>query len=149
MDAKEFRRKLKSGKINIDGGNRRVSGATKVIVEGVRYDSKLEAYFAGLLKQFKIPHEIKRKYILVEGFYFQGKKIRDITWTPDFYIPALNMIIDTKGHHTDVFKLKLKLMKKMMTDQSLQLDFRFPKTKKQAMQTILELKSLLQHGNTT
>ena len=88
--------------------------ATKTSVDGIKMDSKLEAYFYKSIK----PHiqEGKAtwkppKVILQKGYTdWNGKKVRAIGWDPDCLFPG-RAYVDPKGHATPSFKLRLKLYK--------------------------------------
>ena len=66
------------------------------------------------LSFFKVPQENKLKaeyepikFELVPSFQFKDKKIRPMTYTPDFV--GNNFIIEAKGRPNDVFPYKWKL----------------------------------------
>ncbi len=117
--------------------NKKIVGATKCSADGFIFDSKLELFMYRLLKRYKVDFELKRKFIVQEGFVLEGKKVRAITWSPDFLIG--NLIIDTKGHATEPFKLRLKLFKKMMEDRGEKYEFLFPSEQSQCHEIVLEL----------
>ncbi len=78
------------------------------------YDSKLEAFMAGLLKMHKINFKEKEKFILQASFKYGKESIREIAMYPDFCVyddNILKAIIDTKGMSTPDWKLKLKMLK--------------------------------------
>ena len=91
--------------------------------EGFRFDSKkeLKRYLelkmlekAGKIKDLKL----QPVFLLQEGFYYQGKAIRQITYRADFeYIENGKRVVeDVKGFKTDVYKLKKKLFLKKYPD---------------------------------
>jgi len=87
--------------------NKKIKGATKCEWKGIKFDSHLEMYFYIYLTDLKIPFIHQSKYLLQEGFKFNGKSIRPITWTPDFDFGTF--IIDTKGHPTQQVQLRIKM----------------------------------------
>lgn len=94
--------------------NAKVKNATKSIVDGVRFDSKLEKYLYDLLKGAQIDFEFQKVYILQDKFRYGTEAVRAITLTVDFLIPSKNMIIDSKGYANDVSPLKYKLLKNLL-----------------------------------
>lgn len=91
--------------------NKKILNATKTIIDGITFDSKLEAFMYGLLKTFKIPFEMKKEFQVQEPFVYNGDKIRAITIIPDFWLPEYNLLIDTKGNQTPDNKIKIKMLK--------------------------------------
>lgn len=91
--------------------NKKVKNATKIIVDGVKFDSQLEYYMYRLLRGAGIDFELKKIYILQVKFKYNGEAIRAIKIIVDFYLNPFNMVIDTKGFSTDVSKLKYKMLK--------------------------------------
>ena len=91
----------------------------KVIVDGIKFDSKKEAKRynelkilkkAGLIKELELQKvfELQPKYT-----NNKGEHIRSITYKADFFYYDKNLekyiVEDTKGYRTDVYKLKKKL----------------------------------------
>lgn len=92
-------------------GNKKVKNATKIVVDGVKFDSHLEYYMYKLLRGAGIDFELKKTYILQVKFKYNGEAIRAIKIIVDFYLESFNMVVDTKGFSTDVSKLKYKMLK--------------------------------------
>lgn len=129
----------------MESGNRRVRNATKVVIGEIKFDSKLESYMYGLLEDYGIDFEFQRIFELQSKFRYQGDAIRAITWKADFWVPALNMVIDAKGYPNDIFPLKLKMFKHAIHLGKYNVDhIRLPSTKKECFSLIIEIKSLLQ-----
>ena len=91
---------------------------TKVIYNGIKFDSKKErARFitlkqlekAGIIKEL----ELQKKFELQPSYKKNGKTIRAINYYADFYyydiIKGKYIVEDTKGMKTEVYKLKKKL----------------------------------------
>ena len=91
---------------------------TKVIYDGIKFDSKKErARFitlkqlekAGIIKEL----ELQKKFELQPSYKKNGKTIRAINYYADFYyydiIKGKYIVEDTKGMKTEVYKLKKKL----------------------------------------
>lgn len=88
-------------------------GNVKVVIDGIKFDSKLEAKRYGELK-------LLEKMGLIESFELQKRYplevngIKICTYVCDFVVNYPNgkrVIEDTKGVLTPDFKLKMKLMK--------------------------------------
>lgn len=93
---------------------------------GITFDSKREAsrYFLlkGLEDVGKINSlELQPVYVLQEGFIYNGKKVRPITYRADFrYIVSETgeeIVEDVKGVKTDVYRIKKKLFLKRYGDK--------------------------------
>ena len=88
--------------------NQKIKNATVTTVDNIEFKSKLEAYTYQKLKEANIKVEYEpTKYELLPAFIFNNKKIRPITYTPDFI--GKHFIIECKGYPNDAFPLKLKL----------------------------------------
>ena len=93
--------------------------AKKVEVDGIKFDSKVEAeYYLHLNEQVDKGEiqgfERQVKMTLQDSFYLEGVKgkIRAITYVIDFKITEKDgsiTYIDVKGIETDVFKMKRKM----------------------------------------
>lgn len=93
------------------GANQKVRNATKSVVDGVKFDSNLEKTMYDLLRAAKINFEFQKAIVIQPKFKYGGAVIRDIRIVVDFFLTDRNIIIDTKGHATDISKLKYKLLK--------------------------------------
>lgn len=88
--------------------NKKVRNATPNIYDGIKFKSKLETYVYKQLKAHNLKAEYEPiKFELVPSFTFCGKKIRPITYTPDFV--GDNFIIEAKGRPNETFPIKWKL----------------------------------------
>jgi hypothetical protein len=94
-------------------------GNKKKIVDGVKFDSQLEAYCYNMLNIFKIDFEFQKTIVLIEKFRFEGKGIRETTAIVDFVIKhnGETIYLDTKGFATEVSKIKYKMLKFKLKDQ--------------------------------
>lgn len=95
--------------------------AKKTIVDGIIFDSKKEAARYSYLKNLELVGKIDRlelqpRFVLMEGFRYEGKAIRKIEYVADFLYRDLStyelVVEDVKGVKTDVYKLKKKLFLK-------------------------------------
>lgn len=91
-------------------------GAQKTTVNGITFDSKKESERyasllllerAGVISNLKL----QPRFLLQEGFVYQGHKERKIEYVADFQYEKNGEVIveDVKGMKTDVYKLKRKL----------------------------------------
>lgn len=125
--------------------NKKIKNAKKDFYDNIQFKSHLEVVIYKTLKEFGFEplYEFK-KFIIWEGyrpnvlffnritkkknkitkknnisFQLCNQKVRDITYTPDFYmiVDKLHVIIETKGHENDVFPLKRKLFRKYLEKQ--------------------------------
>ena len=138
--------------------NKKVQNATAKVYKGIKFRSKLELFTYMKLEDagIKSLYE-KKKYILLQGFHYEAecyepdkrkgyvdntKKVRDITYTPDFVDPNGKWIIEVKGYANDVFPIKWKMFKNHL----MQLDdppvLYLPKNQGQVLQTIELIKNL-------
>ena len=96
-------------------------GNKKTVVDGIKFDSKLEAEYYQLLKFKKAQGHIQDfklqpRYTLQETFKRDGKTYRSITYVADFEIMQNDgsvVVVDCKGVMTDVFKIKAKIFTKL------------------------------------
>ena len=105
----------------------------KVIVDGIKFASGLEAYMYKALKAAKIKADYeKRTFEIFEGFDFTNesyerqangkgsmvnrgnKKVLSIKYTPDF--EGKDFIIECKGRPNDTFPLRWKMFKKYVRE---------------------------------
>lgn len=88
-------------------------GNTKVIIEGVKFDSKLEAFLYKILKDNGMDFDFQVNIELVPKFRFQYENIRALNMRVDFLLRhnGRDIYIDTKGFATSEAKIKYKLLK--------------------------------------
>ena len=91
--------------------------------EEVKFDSQAEAFRFDHLKLMLMAGKIEEltlqpKYVIMEGYKRNGRKIRDITYSPDFKYTKDGEVImeDVKGALTEVYKMKKKLFLKIHGD---------------------------------
>ncbi len=111
--------------------------------DGVKFDSKLEHHFYNLLKDNNIPFEFQKKILLQSSFRYDGEAIREIAMFIDFAIVINDNVIalvDTKGMVMPDWKLKLKLLKKILHDTNKSVPIYTPHNQKQCAETIIYLK---------
>lgn len=76
----------------------------------IKFKSKLETYTYKKLKEANIDVEYeKHRYELLPAFTFNSKKVRAITYLPDFV--GKDFIIECKGYPNDAWPIREKLMK--------------------------------------
>lgn len=90
--------------------------SAKTDIDGIRFDSKKEAEFYAELKLREKAGEISHlrlqpRYLLQEGFKYEGKQYRKIEYVADFeYIEnGVTVVVDVKGFRTAVYMIKKKL----------------------------------------
>lgn len=111
--------------------NRRVKGATPLVVDNISFKSKIEAsVYKHLLQAGFSPVYEGMKFTIWSGFRptvpfytrvrqsnkLNMKKTIDITYTPDFTFMYKNklIIIEVKGLQNDVFPYKFKMFRGML-----------------------------------
>lgn len=114
--------------------NKKVVNATPTAFDGVKFKSQLEKRcYKELVDSGLDFHYELDKIILWEGVKLDtaeswnsigrlivkdNKKLRDITYTPDFKILHKNYIIyvDVKGHPNDIYPIKKKMFLKVLEE---------------------------------
>lgn len=128
----------------LKGGNRKVKNARKAEVEGVIFDSQLEAHLFSGLKKTGIPFETQKSFELQPAFRYHGAAIRPIYIVVDFWIPSLNLLVDTKGFSTEKATMKWKMLKYILVKEAQgnpEPEIRLPKNKRECDSLVLELLS--------
>ena len=88
----------------------KVKNATAVDEYGIHFRSKLELYTYEAFMNAGIPVKYEPKHFtLIPKFEYLGKKIRAITYLPDFI--GKNFVVECKGFIRDSFRLRYKLFK--------------------------------------
>jgi hypothetical protein len=104
-------------------------GAIKTEVNGIVFDSKIEAKHYVQLQEQKESGAIKDlelqpKFLLQPGFKKNGKTFRAIHYIADFKVinhDGSIEIIDVKGMETDTFKIKRKMFEDKFPELSLSI----------------------------
>lgn len=119
MSAEDYRKLMASGEVPQNGQPQNKMHNIKTTVDGITFDSKLEARRYGELRAMLRAGEIEdlRMHPTFEvqmGFTdLRGVRNRAIHYEADFYYieTATGRVVveDTKGYETDVFALKRKL----------------------------------------
>lgn len=118
----------------------RVKNATPNIVDGIKFRSKLESYTYKKLKEANIYANYEQhRYELLPAFDFSGKKIRAITYLPDFV--GHDFIIECKGFPNEAWPLREKLFKHYMNRFLPNHRFYLVHTQKEVDAMIDELKT--------
>jgi len=89
--------------------------ATKIVYNGVEYDSRREAQFAKQLTENGIKFDSQVEVELMESIVVNMEKIRPIHIVVDFLV-AGEYFVDVKGIEMEVFKIKWKLLKNKLRD---------------------------------
>lgn len=141
--------------------NKKVRNATLCEYDGIKFKSKLELFCYRKLKEIVLdPGYESWKEVLMDGFYpelttiyepngdkdlvLNGKKVRDITYTPDFFfeINGKAVFIDTKGRANDAYPLKKKMFLKNNERSNIPVFFFEPHNQRQVLQCIEIIKNL-------
>jgi len=88
--------------------------AQKTVVDGITFDSKLESFMYGRLKQLSIPFDFQFEVELQPAFREpKGTAVRRMYMKIDFVIRVNGVayFVDTKGFATPDAKLKYKMLK--------------------------------------
>ena len=127
--------------------------AKKVEYDGIKFQSGLEKYMYMALKKAKIKcrYEVE-SYELIPGFMFKNKsyerqsngkggytergnkKIRPITYTPDFTGPGF--IIECKGRANESFPIRWKLFKRYVAENMPGVRLYKPQNQKECDETV-------------
>lgn len=81
----------------------------KTTIDSIEFDSLLEGYCYKCMKNEGFIFEIKKEFEILPKFTYHGQPIRKMVWTPDFYLPTINTIVETKGRANESFPLRLKI----------------------------------------
>lgn len=116
-------------------------GNTKIIVEGVKFDSKLEAYLYKILNQEGMDFDFQVVIELIPKFRFQYENIRALAMRVDFLLRynGRDIYIDTKGFATAEAKIKYKFLKYKFKDEP-NVNIVWLKTQKEVNSYISKLK---------
>ena len=93
--------------------------AEKNVVDGIKFDSRVESDYYLYLKSLGKEFTLQPKYLLQEKFINnQGENIRPIYYIADFAYD--DIVVDIKGMPTQAAKLKRKLFMKKYPNLKLQ-----------------------------
>ena len=121
--------------------NKKIKNATPIEADGIKFRSKLELYTYKKLKEANIVTEYEQhKYELLPAFIFHGKKIRAITYLPDFV--GKGFVIECKGYANDSFPLRKKLFEFWLSVHEPETQYHVVRTQKEVDQLVETLKSL-------
>jgi len=115
----------------------------KTVIDGITFDSRLESCCYTELRDAGMKFEMQVPYEIIPPFIYKGKKIRPMKWTPDFYIPSLNILIETKGMANESFPLRLKMFMYMFTDGGNEPEVVILKNQKEIKEYVAKLKPKL------
>ena len=90
--------------------NKKVRNATPTEYDGIKFRSKLEVYTYKKLRESNIYTKYEQnRYEIIPAFTFMGKKIRAMTYLPDFV--GEDYILECKGYPNDAWPLREKIFK--------------------------------------
>jgi hypothetical protein len=99
--------------------------AQKQELDGYTFDSRAEARRYQELRVLEQAGEIygldvHPSYLVMEGFYYRGERVRAITYVADFSYTeretGRRVVEDVKGVRTQVYRIKVKLLKSRCPD---------------------------------
>lgn len=121
--------------------NKKVKNAQPNIYNGIKFRSKLETYTYKKLEEAKIYNEYEQnRFELIPAFTFLGKKIRAMTYLPDFV--GKTFIIECKGFPNDAWPLREKLFKYKLYLTNDQRQFFIVHSQKEVDECIKQIKEL-------
>lgn len=121
--------------------NKKVRNATKIEFDGIKFRSKLEMYTYKKLKEANIFTEYEQhRYELLPAFVFHGKKVRAMTYLPDFV--GKGFVIECKGFANDAFPLRKKLFEFWLSNNAPNMEYYIVRTQKEVDAMIDELKTI-------
>lgn len=124
-----------------DSPNKKVRNATKTVIDGIAFKSKLEAYCYEQLAKAGIKAEYEsQRFTLLHSFKFKGETVRAMTYTPDFV--GEEFIIECKGFANDSFPLRWKLFKYYLYMNKLNTDLYMPKNRKEVDEVVAQIVKL-------
>lgn len=89
----------------------KMKAAIKTEVDGIQFDSRLEAYLYTLLRGSGLVFEMQKEYLLQQGFKYNGDAVRPVKIVVDFFIQSKNILIDSKGFQFRDGVIKYKMLK--------------------------------------
>lgn len=116
--------------------------ATKIVIDGIQFDSVLESKFYARLKQLRIPFDFQFEIELMPPYKdVDGKAVRRTYMLVDFVIRknGKTYFIDTKGFKTEGAKLKYKMLSHLIYKTGRNAVIRFITNQKEIDPMINEL----------
>lgn len=103
-----------------EGVKRAKYGNTKIVVDGITFDSKAEARYYKILKRKGISFmplsgtycAMQENVLLQDSFYCEGQKIAAINYRADFVLyedGKVKKVVDVKGYQDAISMLKMKM----------------------------------------
>lgn len=108
-------------------------GGKKNTYNGIDYRSVQESTFAKLLDKYKLKFLYEPyTFEVLPAFDFKGKKVRAITYTPDFLVDN-KVIVEVKGWigNNKDFPLRAKLFKRYLVEYNPEWDYIIVTNKKE------------------
>ena len=129
---------MKKGKQNVN--------SSKVIIDGIKFQSTLEGYAYKKLKEIGVPFEYEQKiFTLIDSFKQNApswetkhgkfiprtETVRAITYKPDFTCPDMLWVIEVKGRPNELFPMRWKLFKRHLSRTGQCAELFLPKNRKE------------------
>ena len=119
--------------------NKKIKNAMPHEYDGIKFRSKLEMFTYKSFNDIGIKLDYEAKtFELIPSFIFFGKKIRPMTYTPDFM--HKDFILECKGFGNDQWPIKEKLFKWLLSRSNTILPFYVVGTQKEVLALMNELK---------
>lgn len=127
--------------------NKKVKNATANEYDGISFRSKLETYTYKRLKENELSNfEYEHiAYEIIEGFEYQGEKLRPVKIKPDFISTVDKVVIECKGWATDKWELKWKLFKRYLKINNMIYDLYVVKNQGEVNSAIQSIKDKLKN----
>ncbi len=120
--------------------NKKIKNATPMEYDSIAFKSKLEQFTYKAFKDASMILDYEpRSFELVPSFVFTGKKIRPLTYTPDFI--HKDFIIECKGFGNDSWPIREKLFKWYLSRNGINKPFYVVKNQKEVLALIDSLKN--------
>jgi hypothetical protein len=116
-------------------------GNTKITVDGVKFDSKLELFFYNYMNDMGLDFDFQVSIELIPKFKYNEQSIRPITARVDFILRhnGTTYYIDTKGFPTETAKIKYKMLRYVLHDKEIKTDVVWLKSQKESKEFINQI----------
>lgn len=117
---------------------KKIVNAKPQTCDGIYFRSGLEVYTYKKFKENKIKVEYEpTKFILLPKFEYDGKKIRQMTYTPDFI--GNGFIVECKGRPNEAFPLRWKIFQWYLKNNNITYKLYKPSSRREVDQMIEDI----------
>lgn len=131
---KRYKSMIENGTLMNRGGYSRARGGKRKDLDNIYFRSRWEANYARYLSFLDVEWEYEP-----ETYIFEEIKRGTRSYTPDYYIPDEDVIIEVKGYLDSKSRVKLKRMKKYYPDKFDKMRFVVQKLGCSAQKKILDI----------